>query len=359
MWKNIRKYLSRIDLRIAVKTGIAASCSFYAASWYTKYLDRPDSLASGLWCVVTAIVVMQSNIGTTYKAGMNRLLGIVIGSIVGGFLTESFGAEIVALGAGVSATIFICSLLQLKDSYRIAGLSVAIVMLSWAAHPISSPWTVSFFRSLDSTIGILIAIIVSHLVWPEQTWMHIKNQFQKAVHLAKKSFHETVNIQPQKNPSMDMQELFNLLVDLHNELEDTKLDFFTFSSERENWLLAVQGLDSVAESIAIIRGIPKSNFVNLFDESLKQHLEAFINDSESSFEDILEICVENVPAKPEDLLEDQEQVFWQDLERFRNTRTTRNFSLTDVESFYSYFYHLRFISRQLRLMKQYLHTVLD
>lgn len=347
MKDRIRVFLNGLDFRIAIKTGIAASCSFFVAKEYAHFFDRPDIFLSGLWCVVTTIVVMQANIGGTYKAGWTRFLGIIIGSIFGALGVLYFGVTIPALGAAVAITIFVCSLLNLKEAYRIAGLSVAVVMLSWVVHPEAGPWAIAFFRSLDATVGIVIAIIVSHIIWPEQTWITIRNQLLKSLQLAKTCYHNAVKIAAPKINGQELSQLFSLLTTLNNELEETKLDFFAFDRERESLQLAVLRLDRLAESIAALQGIPKANLVNIFDASLQWHVDKFIEETQNAFEELQTQCLEGVSIGYSLALQEHEQALTEDLERFRDTHLTRNFSIADVENFYSFFYHLHFIAQQL------------
>jgi hypothetical protein len=338
---------NKLDLRIAIKTGIAASCSYFIAREYVSFFARPDSLISGLWCVITTIVVMQANVGSTYKVSVIRLLGVAIGSLLGGISTHYFGASLLGLGMCVTIATFVCSLFQLKEAYRIAALSVAVVMLSWAVHPEASPWVISFFRSFDSTVGILVAIFVSHIIWPDQTWANINAQFLKALQMAKLCYHEAVKTAASKNYGDELSELIGLLAKLHQEVDDTKLDFFTFGEERERWVIAVQALDSLVESIAVLGQIPKAHLVNIFDESLRVHLEAFIETVQNAFEGLQSQCMAGATLDYKEPLQAQEKLLTADLERFRGTHQTRNFAIADVESLYSFFYQLRHIAQQL------------
>ncbi len=365
MWQKIIQFFQRLDLRIAVKTAIAAGCSFYVASVYSSFFSRPDIIASGLWCVVASVVVMQANIGGTYKAGAIRFMGSIIGSVIGAISCYYFAASPATLGLNVAATILVCSILQLQEAYRIAALSASVVMLSWAIHSdLATPWEIGFFRSLDASVGIIIAIIVSHMVWPEQTWVSIQNHFIQSIQIAKVYFHEAVEIpapktedpkielENEKGRNEELEELLDLLTKLRGEINEVKLDIFSFSNKGNDWLLIIRDLDILVEAIAIVEEIPKDNFNNIFDESLKWHLDGFIEECDRGFNTIQSICLKiSSPHIPERSPE-VEQLFTKELERFRQTYITRNFSLTDVENLYSYFYHLRYIAKLLRKIKQ-------
>ena len=61
-------------LKQAVKTAGAAVLSLYVCRW----LGLPE----GYWAVISAIIVMQSNLKTTLRDGLSRLAGTAIGAVV-------------------------------------------------------------------------------------------------------------------------------------------------------------------------------------------------------------------------------------------------------------------------------------
>ncbi len=370
MWRIIKKFFKRLDLRIATKTAIAAGCSYAIANTYSAFFSRPDVLTSGLWCVVASIVVMQANIGSTYKAGAMRFVGSIIGSIIGALATYHLGASPVTLGLTVAITIVVCAILQLQEAYRIAALSGAVVMLSWAVHPeLVTPWEIGFFRSLDASVGIIIAIIVSHIILPEQIWVNIQNQFIQTVQVTKTYFHQAAELPKlptvssetvieERKQSKELENLLDLLIKLRAEVDDAKIDFFSFNfnNNGSDWQLIIRDLDILAETIAIVEEIPKETINNMLDESLKWHVEKFIDECQKTFDDLQSICMKtNLPAMEEKIPEN-EHFLAVELERFRKTHVTRDFALADVENFYSYFFHLRYIAKLLRKLKQQMIT---
>ncbi len=376
MWRMIKQFFKRLDLRIATKTAIAAGCSYAIANAYSAYFSRPDTLTSGLWCVVASIVVMQANIGSTYKAGGMRFIGSIIGSIIGATSTYYLAVTPVTLGLTVAITIVVCAILRLQEAYRIAALSGAVVMLSWTVHPeLVTPWEIGFFRSLDASVGIIIAIIVSHIILPEQTWLNIQNKFIQSVQIAKTYFHQAAEIPKsqinsttisentvvEKKQNKELQNLLDLLTKLRAEVDEAKVDFFSFNfnNNGNDWLLIIRDLDILVETIAIIDEIPKENLNTILDESLKWHVEKFIDECQKTFDDLQSICLKtNLPVTESTALSEKipenEHLLVVELERFRKTHVTRDFALADVENLYSYFFHLRYIAKLLRKIKQQL-----
>src|SRR5262249_27122311 len=141
------------------------------------------------------------------------------------------------------------------------------------------------------TVGIIVAIVISHLVWPEQTWLNINNLFLKSLQIAKVCCHDALKISGAKMVLLNINEFFQLLVKLHSDFENTKFVFFSLE-KHESWSMAVQSLDRLAESIATAQGIPKENLVNIFDESLTLQVEKFIEEIQSAFEELQSQCME-------------------------------------------------------------------
>src|SRR5258708_10230179 len=137
----------------AAKTAVAAMASLYAS----RFLKLPE----GYWAVISAIIVMQSDLAATLKTSVNRLAGTAIGAVVGGICATLFGIHIWSLGIAVMAAILICALLDRWESYRFAGVTVAIIML--ASHNVSH-WTVAWHRFAELSLCIVIALAIE-LAW--------------------------------------------------------------------------------------------------------------------------------------------------------------------------------------------------
>src|SRR5258708_36024653 len=137
----------------AVKTAVAAMASLYAS----RFLKLPE----GYWAVISAIIVMQSDLAATLKTSVNRLAGTAIGAVVGGIVATLLGIHIWSLGIAVMAAILVCALLDRWESYRFAGVTVTVVML--ASHG-ASHWIVALHRFVELSLGIVIALTIE-LAW--------------------------------------------------------------------------------------------------------------------------------------------------------------------------------------------------
>ena len=145
-------------LKHAVKTGLAAVLAFYLA----RFLRLPESY----WAAISTIIVMYSDVSRTVRASGYRLLGTAIGVSIGGAFAALFGQRIWAFGVAVTLTVLVCALLGLAEASRLAGVAVAIVML--VSHP-GRPWIAALHRFLEVSFGIVVAVVISVLIWPSRS----------------------------------------------------------------------------------------------------------------------------------------------------------------------------------------------
>jgi uncharacterized membrane protein YccC len=143
-------------LLLGVKTALAASLCLWISEWF--------GLQQGYWAAITAIIVMQSNVGSTARASRDRLVGTAVGAILG-WVASPWGGYPAAFALTVLAGALICALLRLRNSARLAGVTICIVML---ANTAGSNWRIAVDRFLEVSLGILVAVGVAVLVLPQR-----------------------------------------------------------------------------------------------------------------------------------------------------------------------------------------------
>jgi uncharacterized membrane protein YccC len=146
----------------AAKTALAA-----ALCWWLALLF---GLHDGYWGAISAIIVLQSNFGATITASRDRILGTIIGAIVG-FSFSLFGSLPWNYILALFVAIVICGLLGFRSSSRLAGVTITIVMLVQS----SSHKAVAFDRVLQVMLGIVVAVAVSTLVFPDRARLSLRD----------------------------------------------------------------------------------------------------------------------------------------------------------------------------------------
>ncbi len=350
--KWFRSLLYRLDVPLAIRVGITACAAFLTQEAITFYFPRPDQFIGALWCVLSAIIVSQANLGKTLKAGQDRFLGGLIGCFLGSLFTVLYGATVVTLGVSVALTVMICAFLNLQDAIRIASLSVAVVMLSWANHTEFSPWAFGFFRFLDSVIGIVVAVLVSHLILPTQAEDAIKTNVSDAILKIKELFHSVVHFEFNKDTAAKLSsDIINSLLDTHKAWDEAKLELFTQSRNVDSWTLVIHQAERLHEMVLSLASVYDSATKQLLDESLEKQTVRVAQRTEEAMERLAfqaktgsRYSIADSLNKDLDLLNDE-------LQRFRTTRVTRNFELISVQNFFVLFYTLRAIVEELQKLE--------
>jgi uncharacterized membrane protein YccC len=139
----------------AVKTAVAGVISLYVTNLF--------HLPEGYWAAISALIVMQSNVGATLAASRTRLAGTAVGAVIGWAFVAIWGANMLAFGLAIAIAFFVCTQLRLAESQRLATVTVAIIML---ISRTSAAWVIAMHRFAEVALGILIALLVSLVLWP-------------------------------------------------------------------------------------------------------------------------------------------------------------------------------------------------
>lgn len=358
-------YLDKIEWKVAVKAGVTAALSFLVSIGLTSYTNRPDNMVSGLWCILTSIVVLQPHVGSTYRAASLRFLGILVGSILGAMFTSWFGSSPLPLGFSVACTVAVCSLLNLADSFRIAAMSVAVIMVLWGMQPDSNPWVFSMYRFFDSCIGIIVAVIVTHTLWPAQATSTVQFNIAKGLQLLSQLFLNGANLESPKEhldkiAEDDVAQLSELIRDNMDTLDDTKLELFIRRDGIDVWKALTSTCESLFEQVSTLRSIDKKVLSMIIDDELARKLETLIDQTDTALKALSKQLEKNawigIPLGPQ--INRARLELQEDLLRFRSTKATRKFELQDVEGFFVFFYTLTSIAEQIPKLEDNIKKIL-
>ena len=147
----------------AAKTALAAALCW----WLAQRFGWRD----GYWGSISAIIVLQSNVGSTVKASWDRVLGTIVGAVFG-FAFSLVDALPWNFILAVIAAMIVCGLLGLRNSSRLAGVTVSIVMLVQKSGP---RWTLALDRVSEVMLGIVVALAVTTLVFPDRARLRLRD----------------------------------------------------------------------------------------------------------------------------------------------------------------------------------------
>jgi len=357
--KRIDNFIERLDVKMASKLTIAAILSLYLSYAFSYYFKHPDFIIADLWCVMTSIVVLQTTIGGTYKAIWLRFIGILVGSLTGVFFASVWGAETISLGMAVFTTVIVCAIFKIPDSYRLAALSVVVVMLPWKAHPENSPWTYAFFRFIDTCFGFLAAIIVSHIIWPSLALSNIRSRMADRIDLYLEFF--SLLLKPQ-----NLEERQQLAIQLYDEienspelsqhvLEESRMELMMHSDLFSIWIELIKCQALLWESLRVLENVYSAKLDEVFDDVLRRHVKQIMEAINLALKEIsLELKNEKATFNIDNLA-NMQRTLSQQMLRFRATQRIRNYGLDIVEDYFVFFYELDQILKKL----QNFHRLLD
>jgi hypothetical protein len=147
----------------AAKTALAAALCWWLALRF--------GWRDGYWGSISAIIVLQSNVGATVTASRDRLIGTLIGAALG-FSFSLFGVLPWNFVLAVLAAIIVCGLLGLRNSSRLAGVTIAIIML---VHKDGSRWELAADRVFEVILGIVVALAVTTLIFPDRARLRLRD----------------------------------------------------------------------------------------------------------------------------------------------------------------------------------------
>lgn len=360
---RLKAFQIRLEWRVAIKTAIAGALGWLLGSHLSLFMDRPDTLVSGLWTTMTAIIVLQAHLGGTYQAALYRLLGVFVGSVMGGICTTLLGSNPISLGISIFATIIICSSFNIKESVRIASLSVTVVMVLWGLNHSVSPWTFAFFRFLDSAIGVAVALVVAHAIWPFQATYQLRQNSANMLSYMVQLYGLIMDV------SIDQQGFYKEWVNIMDEvkrlknenlliLQEARMELLAYPERIDDWVALNELLDKVSGAIRALKRVHEYPW-KIVDEGLNIQLGKAKHTIEKS---IQKLSHELSTGKFEghlNELEDMQNQLKEDLTRFRSTKTTRKFNLQEVESFYVFFYSLNRLIDQLQEVSKKLEVLFN
>ena len=144
--------VTQASLMNAARTAIATLISLMLA--------RMLKLNEFYWAPISTIVILLSTINPL-AGSWQRFVGTALGATLGALIATYFKVTWIIYGAGIFICGILCAILRIKESYRIAAITLSIVLL--ITHG-SAPWMVALHRFIEVSIGIAVALLIT-TVW--------------------------------------------------------------------------------------------------------------------------------------------------------------------------------------------------
>jgi uncharacterized membrane protein YccC len=147
------------ELRHAVRVSAAVAAAFA--------LGALLGLPQAYWMVFTAVIVVQTSIGGTITASMERFAGTVVGSLVGAAAAYLKARTVVEEGLVLAAAIAVLAFAAaVRPSLRVAPVTAAIVLVGGGQQPHADPLVTALWRVLEICLGSMVGVAATLLIFP-------------------------------------------------------------------------------------------------------------------------------------------------------------------------------------------------
>ena len=170
--------------RHAIKTGIAAVLTILIY----RYLQLPQ----GYWAVITAVIIMQSNIESgslemTLRLALQRFIGTFSGALSGFVVLLLLQPNYWQLLLIIFLLIVVGSLLvRIYQGFNLFGPTALIIILLSYQQPLTQ--NIAIIRSIEILLGLVVAIAVTIFIWPYRITQHLNQNRKKRFQLIHQQF---------------------------------------------------------------------------------------------------------------------------------------------------------------------------
>jgi len=113
------------------------------------------------YACIAAVICMQNSVYNSFITGKNRMIGTIIGAIVGILLATIVGQNAIIIGLGIVVVIFLCNYFKQDGSVSIACIVFLAIMTNLKGDP---AYLYAINRVIDTFIGIIVSILVNKYV---------------------------------------------------------------------------------------------------------------------------------------------------------------------------------------------------
>lgn len=162
--------LPKVGMR-AVKTAVAVFVSFLVLFPFWSYIPSgPGDLLQQVAPVnacIAAIICMQSSVEESVSQGLFRVIGTVLGGVVGLvclLLSNYFGMPVmtgVLLGVGTVVTLWVCILIKRPEACGMGCVVLCCILLTYDG---TNGYFYILLRVLENLVGIIVAVVVNRLL---------------------------------------------------------------------------------------------------------------------------------------------------------------------------------------------------
>ena len=137
--------------QLAFRASLAATAALLIA--------EAIGLPGPIYAMISAVMVTDVEAARTRELAIPRVLGTVVGSVLGGLLAPATAAGLWTIGLGIAAAMLVAHGLRKPDAAKLAGYLCGLVMFTHGADA----WGYAWWRFVETLLGIATALAVSFI----------------------------------------------------------------------------------------------------------------------------------------------------------------------------------------------------
>lgn len=245
-----------MDLKIkSIRVGISAALCMLVSNLL--------KLKFPFFVLLPAVMPISTFFGETLKFGIKRIIGTLIGAVIGVLLAFIQTENTLLIGLGVIMLIYVCNYLKWDSTTSIACLVFVSIMVSAK----ESAFEYSVHRIIDTFIGIAITTVVNNYVFNPD----MKKLLKKQVNNIQKNL---LIIATEKNFAENDTELNNIESEINN-LKDKLKTYAEAVKLKHDSLYIKNKLDNMVYTLGI--AFEQIKMINYISSTENKNL---INDTE-------------------------------------------------------------------------------
>jgi uncharacterized membrane protein YccC len=160
----------KTEIRHAIRVSAAVGAAFALAT----LLHLPQ----GYWAVFTAVIVVQSSLGATITASIERFMGTVVGALAGAVAAyfhskwPEFGGLILCVTVALLAFV-----VSVRPALKVAPVTAVIMLIGQTTH--MDPLIAASLRVAEITVGSLVGVAATLLIFPARAHASVVTSVQK------------------------------------------------------------------------------------------------------------------------------------------------------------------------------------
>lgn len=176
IWAPLRANLtpSSLNARHALRLAIAVAMALWLADYF--------ALARGYWIGITAAVILQPFLATTWQRAVERVVGSVLGGLIAaviGLILPDPMAIVALLFPLAVATMAVRSV---NYTLFVLLLTPQFVLIAELFQTGLAPsWQLAGLRALDSVLGGALGLAAGFLLWPSREATQLPKQLAQAL----------------------------------------------------------------------------------------------------------------------------------------------------------------------------------